>query len=81
MKYVVLSLDRLIEDVGVKNVAAEVEHPDAGIPENLPDILMVSAGEVVKDDNLVNVLLGEFLDYVRSDEAGSSDYEYLRTFQ
>jgi len=81
MKHAVSSVERGIEYVRLKNIAANVEQPDARIAQRGRQILGPPTDKIVVHDDFANVFLEEPIDRVRSDQPGATDYDELCSFK
>ena len=69
------ALQRLVQDVGLADIAPDLEDLDPGISKSFHQILVGAAHEVVVNDDLPDVFPREVVDGVRTDQPGAADHD------
>ncbi|MHC2461144.1 hypothetical protein ACVIHD_000156 [Bradyrhizobium embrapense] len=77
LEHPVGSLQRRIEDIGLRDVAAGLEDLDAGVAQRAGKVLMRAAHEIVVNDDLADVSLRQLIDRMRPDQPGAPDNDNL----
>jgi hypothetical protein len=75
------ALERGLENIGLEDVASDVEDPDARIAQRVGEILGASPHEVVVDDQPGDIFREQPIRCVRPDQSGAADEYELLTFQ